>query len=143
MNIRRGKAPEEFKGSEKEKEEHEIEKYGRFLIWEEYYNPEKKDVWLESAKALNDLNQHVLQDIEDYILLEGFKGEKRAQIKQIINEDHAIRVKSTAMLMTEKEGGEKAKYEKKQAEDNLKRQYLNDHRPPVCWNFVEDGAEKV
>lgn len=66
---------------------------------------------------------------------------KPAQIKQVIDDDHATRVKSTAMFLIK--DGEKAKFEKQQAEDNLKRQYLNDHRPPVCWNFFEDGAQKV
>jgi hypothetical protein len=32
--------------------------------------------WLDTAEALKHINDHVLQDIEDSILLEGFKGMK-------------------------------------------------------------------
>jgi hypothetical protein len=42
-------------------------------IWEGYFNPNNKEKWLEAAEKLRNINPHVIQDIEDYILLEGYK----------------------------------------------------------------------
>jgi len=58
------------------KEEEERKKYGRFWIWESYFSEKNMQKWLDTAEALKHINDHVLQDIEDYILLEGFKGMK-------------------------------------------------------------------
>ncbi len=38
-------------------------------IWDQYYNESKKDVWIQAAEKLRRINTHVLQDIEDFILL--------------------------------------------------------------------------
>ena len=54
-----------------EKKEREI--YGRYWVWEGYFNEKNKEQWLDTAEALKHINDHVLQDIEDAILLEGFK----------------------------------------------------------------------
>jgi len=58
------------------KEEEERKKYGRFWIWDSYFSEKNMQKWLETAEALKHINNHVLQDIEDFILLEGFKGMK-------------------------------------------------------------------
>ena len=58
------------------KEEEERKKYGRFWIWESYFSEKNMQKWLDTAEALKHINDHVLQDIEDSILLEGFKGMK-------------------------------------------------------------------
>jgi hypothetical protein len=54
---------------EKEAERAEIKQYGRMWMWEQYYNEGKKDQWMAAAEKLRRINPHVLQDIEDYILL--------------------------------------------------------------------------
>ena len=54
----------------------EREEYGRYWVWEGYFNEKNKDQWLETVEMLKNINDHVLQDIEDAILLEGFKGQK-------------------------------------------------------------------
>lgn len=58
------------------KEEEERKKYGRFWIWDSYFSEKNMQKWLDTAEALKHINDHVLQDIEDSILLEGFKGMK-------------------------------------------------------------------
>lgn len=58
---------------EKEKERAEIEQYGRMWIWEGYFNPNNREKWIAAAEKLRNINSHVVQDIEDYILLEGYK----------------------------------------------------------------------
>jgi hypothetical protein len=41
-------------------------------VWEGYFNTKNKDRWLAAAEKLRHINPHVIQDIEDYILIEGF-----------------------------------------------------------------------
>ena len=41
-----------------------------------YFNQTHKQTWIDTAEALKNINDHVLEDIEDYILLDGFKGMK-------------------------------------------------------------------
>lgn len=45
---------------EREKEEAEREIYGRYWMWEGYFNEKKKDQWLETAEMLKHVNPHVL-----------------------------------------------------------------------------------
>lgn len=60
----------------KEALEKEIAKYGRTWIWEEYYlESEHQKTWLAGAEKLRHINTQVLEDIEDYIILDGFKGQ--------------------------------------------------------------------
>jgi hypothetical protein len=40
---------------------------------------------MSGAEKLRRINHHVLQDIEDYILLQGFKGKKLNDVKKIID----------------------------------------------------------
>lgn len=48
--------------------------------------------WISAAEKLRNINDHVLQDIEDFILLEGFKGKKPAEVKKMIESDHDLRM---------------------------------------------------
>jgi hypothetical protein len=57
-------------------EKKEREKYGRFWLWENYSNPLNEPKWLENAERLKHINDHVIQDIEDHILLLSFKNMK-------------------------------------------------------------------
>ena len=43
------------------------------MIWENYVDENMYDDWKETAKLIPTLNQHVLEDIEDYLILSGFK----------------------------------------------------------------------
>lgn len=54
---------------EQEAEEKDRKAYGRFWIWDGYFNERNKEAWLETAQDLKNVNDMVIQDIEDSILL--------------------------------------------------------------------------
>ena len=62
-------------------------------MWEGYISEKSYDKWLETAEALKHINDLVIQDIEDSILLEGFKGIKTSKITEMIENDHKERIK--------------------------------------------------
>lgn len=64
----------ELRQAELEAERKEIQKYGRMMIWEGYFHPSKSEQWIQASEKLRHINAHVIQDIEDFIMLEAFKG---------------------------------------------------------------------
>lgn len=56
----------------KKLEEKERKKYGRLWIWEGYFNEKRMPIWLEVAEKLKHVNPHVLEDIQDKFMIEGF-----------------------------------------------------------------------
>jgi hypothetical protein len=44
------------------------------MIWEGYFHPSKSEQWIQASEKLRHINAHVIQDIEDFIMLEAFKG---------------------------------------------------------------------
>lgn len=64
--------------------EAERKKYGRYWVWESYFNEKNKQLWLDTAEALKHINDQVLEDIQDFILLEVFKGEDPKAIQKLI-----------------------------------------------------------
>jgi regulator of RNase E activity RraB len=111
--------------------------YGRYWIWETYFSDKNREKWLQCAEDLKHVNDHVIQDIEDFILLEAFKGQKPNQIEKLIDADHKERIGNTKKLMP-KDGEE---YEANALNDMKKRRFMNEIRPPMYWNFFEDGPE--
>ena len=75
-----------------EAEEADRKKYGRYWIWEGYFNDRNKEEWEVAAEALKHVNEMVIQDIEDFLLLKAFKGQKPKQIQAIIDNDHNERI---------------------------------------------------
>jgi hypothetical protein len=77
----------------KQKQDEEDRKYGRYWIWEgillETYYPE----WRSAADLIDGLNQHVIEDIQDYVIKESFKPDTEdgkkviAQVKAKIEEE--------------------------------------------------------
>lgn len=127
---------EHQKQQEIEKQERAI--YGRYWIWDDYINEKNKDKWLETAEALKHINVQVLQDIEDYILLQGFKGIKPNKIKELIAEDHWMRVTKKKQKM--KQGGDE--FIAEEEVKRKKRAFMNQFRPEnKYWNFIEDCPE--
>jgi hypothetical protein len=90
---------------------------------------------MSAAEKLRRINPHVIQDIEDYILLQGFKGKKLAEVKKIIEQDlHSRRV--------QRKDWSKEKEEEEKVVDK-KRAFVNYMKPPFCWNFfVKDDEEE-
>lgn len=66
--------------------------YGRYWMWDGYFNEKNQQMWLDTAEQLKHVNNHVLQDIEDYILLQGFKKERPDKVKEAIELDHQARI---------------------------------------------------
>lgn len=110
--------------------------YGRYWVWDGYFNERNKETWLATVEMLKHINIHVLQDLEDYILLQGFKGEKPAQIEKIIDNDHRERVQNKKKLL----GKDGEDFERDAKVEDRKRRFMNGIRPPNYWNFFEDGA---
>lgn len=72
---------EEWIWMEQEKADHEM--FGWYWIWENYYTPEKKDYWQKSAELLWHINIHVLQDINDFILMKIFKLKWKQDVEKM------------------------------------------------------------
>jgi hypothetical protein len=119
----------------------EREKYGRFWIWEGYFNEKLKEKWLETAEALKHVNDHTLEDIEDYILLKGFGRQmKPEKIREKIDSDHQQRVEHRKIQIDDLEKRESE--ELKAQEDIKKRKYMDQFRPHTGhWNLFEDCPE--
>lgn len=124
---------------EAERKEREI--YGRFWIWEGYFNEKLKEKWLETAEQLKHINPHILQDIEDYILLKGFgRGLKPEKIKEKIEADHRQRIEYKKKFIQDQE--EKEKFDNKAKDHIRKRKFMDIYRPHAgFWNLFEDGPE--
>ena len=120
---------------QKEKERQEIQQYGRMWIWEGYFNPNNRDKWVAAAEKLMRINPHVLKDIEDFILLEGFKGKNVKNIKTFIEGDTNSRRLKKKNRTKDHEDDEKI--------EDKNRNFLNHMRPPNCWNFFEDGEKET
>ena len=65
------------------KEEEEREEFGRYWIWEEYFSENKRELWQSSAELMSKVNIHVVQDIQDHILMKIFKLSKREDFKEM------------------------------------------------------------
>lgn len=48
------------KVEEEELKRKELQKYGRMMIWEEYYPPNKVEIWLSAFEKLRHINTHVI-----------------------------------------------------------------------------------
>ena len=110
-------------------------------MWDGYFNDKNKQQWLDTAEKLKHINDHVLQDIEDFILLKTFAKEKPERIKDLIETDHNLRIQHNKKFHHDKDA---EVYEAQQKEFNKRRRFMNTMRPPHYWNFFEDGeGDKV
>lgn len=80
----------------------------------------------------------MIQDIEDFILLEAFKGQKPKQIEAFIENDHKERISNEKVMMSK----DADQFEARAIQHIKKRKFMNEIRPPVYWNFFEDGPEE-
>lgn len=78
----------ELLAEKKEEERKDRMKYGRYWVWESYFSEKINQVWLDCADDLNNVNDQVLEDIQDYIMLKAFKGLSSDKIKRVIEEDN-------------------------------------------------------
>lgn len=119
-------------------EEEEMRKYGRKWIWQNYLSENRKEDWLNSAEDLRHINNHVIQDIQDYILISAFPKTKQSERKEIAKEVEGLLLNS--LKIKNKNDHEEVKQVKSQRDFELSL------RPPFVWNFSEtrkDIEEKM
>ena len=119
-------------------EEAERKRFGRYWIWDGYFNEKNQQKWLNTAEALKHVNDQVIEDIEDYILLEAFKPLKEDKVQKLIDEDQKERIANEKKLR--KKGADE--YFKQATEDQVKRKQFDSMRPPLVWNFFQDASEE-
>lgn len=106
-------------------------------IWENYISENRKEKWLEIGEKLRHINDHVLEDIEDFIIIEGFKPKTEKDKKAI--EDLVNAMKQEKYLARKK-----AKEDTDRDQDIEKmRKFMDKLRPPFVWNFFYDGEEEI
>lgn len=120
------------------KEELERRRYGRLWMQEGYFNEKNSQEWLKAAEILKTVNEHVLEDIEDFILLEGFAGTDKAKIADIVEADQLQRIKEQKALLPK---GKDDQFYKAALEEMKKRKFLDQMRPPKVWGFKQDPSE--
>jgi len=121
-----------------EADKKERETYGRFWVWEGYFNEKLQQKFLDTAEMLKHVNEHVLQDVEDFILLKGFKGMKMDAVKEKIEADRKQRI---AHMMTGiKDQQERDRLAERHADFQKKREFMNKFRPHTSfWNLFDDN----
>lgn len=115
----------------------------RTWIWESYFaeTDENKQAWLAGAEALRHINVQVLEDIEDYILLKGFKGidgvRTVADIDRMIASDLAEK-RERLRVQVEDAKEDPDPIEEGKHEDK-KRKFAVKNRPhEKVWSLLED-----
>ena len=123
---------------QKKLEEEEMKKYGRKWIWQNYISENRKNDWLNCAEDLRHINDHVIQDIQDFILIKGYPKQKQKDRKAIKSEVDQLLTQSDKV--ENKDNAEEVELAKKRREFELSL------RPPFIWNFKEtriDQEEKI
>lgn len=113
-----------------------MKKYGRKWYWQNYISENRKGDWNNTAEDLRHINGLVIQDIQDFILIEGFSKAKQAN-RKALSED-------IEQLLVVK--GENKDSKEEYAQAKKRRDFELSLRPPLVWNFVEtriDQEEKI
>lgn len=129
---------EEARALRKQKllDESEMKKYGRKWIWQNYISENRKNDWTNAAEDLRHINKLVIQDIQDFILIEGFSKQKQTNRKALAEDIEQL----LGFKAENKDSKEELALIKK------KRDFELSLRPPMVWNFVEtriDEEEKI
>ena len=110
--------------------------------------------WPEGVLGLRNINDHVLEDLEDFILLQGFKNMGNAEVKKRIEDNTLERRQRQHMMLLEaakeanteeyKEGTVRNPVKEGELEDK-KRSFMQPLRPhEKIWNFeIDEEEEKV
>ena len=147
--------PEELRIVREEEQKEERDEFGRPFIWERYYTePEKQEhdipeIWEKASHIFRHVNVHVIQDMQDLIILKVFDLKTDQDVKKMVDIIDDMKKSQD----TEKKEEERKKLKKrkkkdpKEEEDELekereeirKRSFCTLMRPPYIWNFF--GAE--
>lgn len=96
-------------------EDYNLENYGRLFLWCDMLPKEEHLTFIEKSRSINNINQAIINDLEDYFIVEGFKP---ASADYVLNKAEAM--KKMTML-----------------NDLIKEEVKNgipDIRPPNLWN---------
>jgi hypothetical protein len=125
-------AREYRKQKQKLHDEAEMKKYGRKWYWQNYISENRKVDWDNAAEDLRHINVLVIQDIQDFILIEGFSKAKQVD-RKALSED-------VEQLLVVK--GENKDSKEEYANAKKRRDFELSLRPPLVWNFVETRIDK-
>jgi len=85
----------------------DIAKYGRTWLWEDYLEDkdEVRKIWMDGSDAISRINPHVLEDIEDILIMEAFKGSKTTHedIRRLVNSTLTVQRERAKMHQTQVE----------------------------------------
>lgn len=85
----------------------DIAKYGRTWLWEDYLedNEANQKLWLDGADWISRINIQVLEDFEDKIIMEAFKGSQLTQedIRKRVQHNLNVQRERAKMHQTEEE----------------------------------------
>lgn len=86
-------------------EDKERKKYGRYWVFEGLFNEKNRDNWEALSDKLMKVNDHVLQDVEDHIILKGFGKQAFGSVKlrEKIDADHKMRIERKRSNMKDEE----------------------------------------
>lgn len=130
------------------------------MIWEEYWDesqPDLQKAWVDGVLGLRELNSHVLEDLEDFILLKGFQNVGVGKQKEMIEKNLLERRQRNHMrqleLAKENAGNEENKEGEPKIHDPVKegvvedkkRAFMTPYRPHnQIWNFeIEEEEDKL
>ena len=104
-------------------------------IWEGYISEKTKGVWMKCAESLKHINPHVLEDLQDWIVIQGFRPKNETDLRRIEKLIETQRI-------------DPSKKRKKEMIDNeavteKRREFINTMRPPFVWNFFPEEEVKV
>lgn len=84
--------------------------FGRYWIWDTYLSENKRDLWQASAQLIRHINVHVVEDMNDFILMKIFKLKKEDDykkmhkiVKEMKNVEDTDELKRTMKKMNKKE----------------------------------------
>ena len=126
--------------------------FGRYWIWENYFTEEKRDLWQASAQLIRHINKHVIEDMNDFILMKIFKLTKNSvyehmhqQVKEmkIVKDTDSMKRSMKTMKKKQEKDEFREVEEKKQNEEDKKRTFCVQMRPPYIWNFFGEEEEKI
>lgn len=135
----------------------DIATYGRTWIWEDYHEDKEEltQAWLAGAASIARIDGQVLEDVDDWIIIQGWKDSKltNAQIDKLIESNLETQRNRLRMVQSEeeaKEVPEETTYyaqkpldimEEGKLEDG-RRNFMNPLRPhEMIWKFHYDDEK--
>jgi len=75
---------ERIKEEKRVKQAEEDAKYGRYMLWEGIVPEQRYEEWKQAADKIDGINPHVIEDIQDYVILQSYKPETPEGKKELV-----------------------------------------------------------